>query len=161
MLQPSILKSHKHPETHFYRLYSIMTGSIIIAGSPSKVWHLILLLLSVFYSSAQVCYFCWSRCCVIGGGQWLINGCENLSRLELEHKKWQGKGCSKNTNAIFIFFAYELWVKRVGTFGVVLYHNQWSVNFILCFTELQIGGSIKYKITLFWNYFLRCYKVNF
>ena len=32
-------------ETHFYRLYSIMTGSKIIAGSPSKTWHLILKLL--------------------------------------------------------------------------------------------------------------------
>ena len=39
MVQPSILKSHKRSkmnETHFYRLYSIMTGSRIIAGSPSK-----------------------------------------------------------------------------------------------------------------------------
>ena len=39
MVQPSILKSHKHSkmiETHFYRLYSIMTGSKIIHGSPSK-----------------------------------------------------------------------------------------------------------------------------
>ena len=40
MVQPSILKSHtrsKMIKTHFYRLYSIMTGSKIIAGSPSKV----------------------------------------------------------------------------------------------------------------------------
>ena len=29
-------------ETHFYRLDSIMTDSKIIAGSPSKVWYLIL-----------------------------------------------------------------------------------------------------------------------
>ena len=39
MVQPSILKSHtrsKMIETHFYRLYSIMTGSKIIAGSPLK-----------------------------------------------------------------------------------------------------------------------------
>ena len=37
MVQPSKLKSHKHLkmiETNFYRLYSIMTGSKIIAGSP-------------------------------------------------------------------------------------------------------------------------------
>ena len=27
------------------------------------------------------------------------------------------------------FFACELWVERVGTFGVVLYSNQWPVNF--------------------------------
>ena len=40
MVQPSILKSHrrlKMIETHFYRLCSIMTGSKIIAGSPSKM----------------------------------------------------------------------------------------------------------------------------
>ena len=40
MVQPSILKSHirsKMIKTHFYHLYSIMTGSKIIAGSPLKV----------------------------------------------------------------------------------------------------------------------------
>ena len=40
MVKPSILKSHKLSkmiETHFYRLYFIMTGSKIIAGSSSKV----------------------------------------------------------------------------------------------------------------------------
>ena len=39
MVQPSILKSHitsKMIETHFYRLYSILTGSKIIASSPSE-----------------------------------------------------------------------------------------------------------------------------
>ena len=38
-VQHSILKSHKRSkiiETHFYRLYSIMTGSKIITCSPSK-----------------------------------------------------------------------------------------------------------------------------
>ena len=51
MVRPSILKSHKHSkmiETHFYRLYSVMTGSKIIAGSLSKGRHLILQLLSAF-----------------------------------------------------------------------------------------------------------------
>ena len=45
MVQPSILKSHKRLkmiDTHFYHLYSIMTGFKIIAGSPSKVWHIVL-----------------------------------------------------------------------------------------------------------------------
>ena len=45
IVQPSILKSHirsKMIKTHFYRFYSIMTGSKIFADSPSKVWHLIL-----------------------------------------------------------------------------------------------------------------------
>ena len=52
MVQPFILKSLKRSKiiaTHFYRLYSIMNGSKIIAGSPSKKWHIILKLLSVFY----------------------------------------------------------------------------------------------------------------
>ena len=31
------------------------------------------------------------------------------------------------------FFACELWVERVGTFGVVLYHNQWPENFNFSF----------------------------
>ena len=34
----------------------------------------------------------------------------------------QVKATAKNINAKF--FACELWVKRVGTFGVVLYLNQ-------------------------------------
>ena len=57
MMQPSILKSHKHSkmtETHFYRLYSIMTGSKIIAGSQPKVWHLVLSFLLVFYFKVVV-----------------------------------------------------------------------------------------------------------
>ena len=40
MVQPSIVKSQKHSKmikTHFYRLYSIMTGFKIFAGSQSKV----------------------------------------------------------------------------------------------------------------------------
>ena len=44
MVHPSLPKSHKHSkmiETHFYRLCSITTGSKIVAGSYSKVWHLI------------------------------------------------------------------------------------------------------------------------
>ena len=55
MVQPSILKSHKRSkmiETHFYRLYSIMTGSKIIAGSPSKIWHLIF---EVVHVLLQIC----------------------------------------------------------------------------------------------------------
>ena len=62
MVQPSIPKSYKRSkmiETHFYHLYSTMTGSKIIAGSPSKVWHLILQLLSVFFLPI---------CCHIGSG---------------------------------------------------------------------------------------------
>ena len=34
---------------HFHRLYSIMTGSKVISGSPSKEVHIIVQLLSVFY----------------------------------------------------------------------------------------------------------------
>ena len=59
-----------------------------------------------------------------------------------------------------IFFACELWVKRVGTFGVVLYRNQWPVNFIWRSAGLQIGSSIRYEKALYENYFLNCYKVK-
>ena len=62
MVQPCILKSHKHSkifETHFYRLYSIMTGSKIIAGSQSNEKHLIFL---VFVSVVL------PMCCHIGWG---------------------------------------------------------------------------------------------
>ena len=66
MVKPSILKSHKRSkmiEIHFYRLYSIMTGFKIIVSYPSKVWHLILQLLSVFYCQfvvilARICPIC-------------------------------------------------------------------------------------------------------
>ena len=57
-------------------------------------------------------------------------------------------------------FACELWVKRVGTFGVVLNRNQWSVNFILHSAELHIGSSIRYLNALYGNYFLNCYIVK-
>ena len=63
---PSTLKSRKHSkisETHFYRLYSIMTGSKIITRSPPGECHLHLKLLSVFYCQlfvrlARVCHIC-------------------------------------------------------------------------------------------------------
>ena len=61
MVQPPILKSHKRSkmiETHFYRLYSIMSGSNIIASSPSEKWHLILKLLTEFYCKFVV-LFAW------------------------------------------------------------------------------------------------------
>ena len=54
------------------------------------------------------------------------------------------------------FFACELTVKRVVTFGVVLYLNQRPVNVIFHFSELHIGISIRYKHTLHGNYFLKC-----
>ena len=64
MVQPSIPKSHTRSnmiEIHFYRSYSIMTGTKIIAGSPSNVWHLILQLLSVF--SANLLSY-WHGCVI-------------------------------------------------------------------------------------------------
>ena len=60
----------------------------------------------------------------------------------------QVKVAAKNINTKF--FAYELWVKRVGTFGVVLYRNQWPVNFILHFAELHIGSS---DMKILWKLF--------
>ena len=66
---------------------------------------------------------------------------------------------AKNINTKF--FACELWVKRVGKFGVVLYRNQWPINFILHVTELHIGSSIRYENNcLFGNHFLKCYIVK-
>ena len=56
--------------------------------------------------------------------------------------------------------ACEILVKRVDTFGVVLYRNQRPVNFTLHYSKLQIGSSIKCKTTLFGNYFLQCNKVK-
>ena len=61
---------------------------------------------------------------------------------------------------MLFFFACELLTKRVCTFGEVLYHNQWPVNFILHFAELHIGSSTRYENTLFKNYFLKCYTVK-
>ena len=68
---------------------------------------------------------------------------------ELVHKQRPEKVVAKNKNAKM--FACELWVKRVGIFGVVLYRNQWPVNFILHFAKLHIDGSIRYESTLFKN----------
>ena len=62
---------------------------------------------------------------------------------ELEHKQWPGKVSTKIKNTIF--FACKLWVKRVCTFGVVLYRNQWPVNFILHFAKLHIGSSYQIR----------------
>ena len=67
----------------------------------------------------------------------------------------QVKVATENKNAIF--FPCELWVKRVCTFGVVLYRNQWPVHFLLYFADVHIGRSIKYENTLFKYYFLKCY----
>ena len=56
--------------------------------------------------------------------QLLIYGCEHFLWSELEHNISNGqvKVAAKNINAKL--FACELWVKRVGIFGVVLYRNQ-------------------------------------
>ena len=45
-------------------------------------------------------------------------------------------------------------MKRVSTFGVVLYRNQWPVHFILYSADLHIGSSIRYENALYGNYFL-------
>ena len=54
----------------------------------------------------------------------------------------------------------ELWVERVGTFGEVLYRNQWPVNFNLHFGELHSDNSINDKKKIVWNYIPKCYKVK-
>ena len=58
------------------------------------------------------------------------------------------------------YFACELWIKRVGTFDVVLYRNQRPVNFILHSAELHIGSSIRYENALCGNNLLNCYIVK-
>ena len=61
---------------------------------------------------------------------------------------------------MLFMFACEVWVKRVGTFYVVLYRNQWPVNSILHFAELHIGRSIRYGNTLFTIFLFKCYIVK-
>ena len=61
MVQPSILKSHKHSkmiETHFYRLYSIMTGSKIIAGMTPNAVVVVSVLLPIYYIGWVMPYLC-------------------------------------------------------------------------------------------------------
>ena len=53
-----------------------------------------------------------------------------------------------------------LWVKRVGTFSMILYRNQGPVNFILHFALLHIGSSIRNENTLFKTYFIKDYIVK-
>ena len=70
----------------------------------------------------------------------------------------QVKVAAKNINAKI--FACKLWVKRVGTFGVVLYRNKWPLKFFLHVTELHIGSSIRCENTLFGYHSLKCYIVK-
>ena len=49
-------------------------------------------------------------------------------------------------------------MKRVVTCGVVLYRNQWPVNFILHFTELVVLSDT--KNTLVGNYLIKCNKIK-
>ena len=50
-----------------------------------------------------------------------------------------------NKNIKVKFIACDYSVKRVVTFGVVLYRNQWPVNCIFHFSELHIGSSIRFS----------------
>ena len=76
----------------------------------------------------------------------LKNGCENLFVVGISISNDQVKVVAENKNAKM--FACELWVKRDGTLGVVLYRNHWPVNFILHFAKLHIVSSIRYENTL-------------
>ena len=60
------------------------------------------------------------------------------------------------------FIACDVSVKRVVTFGVVLYRNQSPVTFNLHFAELQIDSSelSNTKNFLFGNYSLKCNKAK-
>ena len=63
------------------------------------------------------------------------------------------KFAGKNVKAKFIAEC-ELSVKRVVTFRVVFYYNQWPVNFILLNCILVFLSDT--KNTYFGNYFLKC-----
>ena len=67
--------------------------------------------------------------------------------------------CSKNINANY--FACELWVKRVGAFGVVLIAtNDPYILFCILLNCIMVILSIRYENALFGNYFLKCYIVK-
>ena len=128
MAQPSILKSHKRSkiiETHFYRLYSIMTGSKIIAGSPSNFEAVVSVLLQI---CGQICRGMPYPCIFVEEVVPLLG--EITDKLVLTFVCGRNLNISNDLvkfsekNESAKFFACELSVERVGTFGVVLYRNQ-------------------------------------
>ena len=62
--------------------------------------------------------------------------------LELEQVKCAAKITRPN------IIACELWVEEVGILCIILYRNQWPVNFILYFAELHRGSSHQIQIYL-------------
>ena len=60
---------------------------------------------------------------------------------------------------VFSDHTHFFWLERAGTFVVVLYLNQWPVNFNLHFAEVHIGISIRYENTLF-GFFFKCFIVK-
>ena len=76
-------------------------------------------------------------------GKLLTTGCKHLSNINYGQVKVAAKNIHTKR------FASELWVKKVGTFGAVLYQNQLPMHF----AELYIGSSIRYEKIMFGNYF--------
>ena len=60
--------------------------------------------------------------------------CCDTGHFDIDSFNYQIKVAASNLNARLI--AYGLWVKRVGTFSVVLYRNQSHVNLILYFARI-------------------------
>ena len=100
-----------------------MAGSKIIAGSQPKLRHLILYFL-VSVLPPICCHIGWglSYLCIFVEEVVTLLGVITDKLVLSVVRNDQVKGEAKNINAKC--FACELWVKRVGTFGVVLYRNQ-------------------------------------
>ena len=128
----------------FYRLYFIMNCSKIIAGSQSKVHVVVVNVLlpischiGLGMPKLQIFVVAW-LCVMTDEWAWKLFYGQNK-----KISNGQVKFAAKNIKGNFI--ACWLSVKRVVTFGAVLCRDQWPVNFILHFVELQINSSIKYK----------------
>ena len=66
---------------------------------------------------------------------------------DLEYKHCLGQVNKKKNNSLI--YCFRIFGEEVCVFGVVLYRNRRSVNFIFHFAEMRIAMSIRYKNTLF------------
>ena len=131
-----------------------MIGSKIIVGSQSKVWDLNLQSLSMFYCRSfvildwlwHICTFVFEEMVAL-----LVMDVKTCLWSELENKQWPGEVCSKKyKNKV-----YCLWT--VGTEGVVLYRNQWTVHFIMnivfyCRKFIVLAGTTILDLNLGWRF---------
>ena len=142
-----MLKSHKHSKmikTHFLSFVFhndwLQKQCCLSVKSRTPTLSVVVnVLLSIYcHLGSGMPYlhiFCWRNGRVIRCNDWLM-GVKNSSVIGIRKQAMIRKNVKANC------IACELLVKRVVTFGVVLYRNHWLLNF----AELQIGSSIKYKI---------------